>query len=493
MTILDNLINNLNHKKIIGSKKVFVTGIASDSRKVRKDFIYVAIKGDKVDGSDFIKDALAHGASVIVSEKPIDIIQPCTFIEVTDARAALAILSTNFYGNPSEKMRLIGITGTNGKTTVSHLIESMLQELNHKTGLIGTIEYRFSDYFYRSNKTTPESQFINYLFAKMVEEEVDTAVMEVSSHSLKQKRVMGLDFDIAIFTNLTQDHLDYHKTLEDYIESKTSLFLQLDTKRAKNRGAIINTDDPYGQYICQQMKEGYITYGIDQPADIIATDIRYDKEGTYFSVEYASYNEDFFIPLLGKHNVYNTLAAIGAGLLMGFDFGSMRRSLAAFAGVPGRLQRIDASQPFSVYVDYAHTEDALKQVLMTLRSAHKGKLYVLFGCGGDRDPYKRPVMGEVACKYADFTVITSDNPRSENPLNIIRQIQKGFWSDNVYKVIPDRKEAINFAISLCKADDVLLIAGKGHEKYQIIGDTLYPFDDAHIVKEFLYERYCSAV
>lgn len=492
MTSLDNLINNLKLKKIIGSKKVPVCGIASDSRKVRKDFIYVAIAGEKVDGSIFIKDALARGASVIVSENFLDVIQPCTFIEVDDARAALAILSTNFYGNPSEKMKLIGITGTNGKTTVSHLIEAMLQDINHKTGLIGTIEYRFSDYFYRSNKTTPESQFINYLLAKMVEEEVDTAIMEVSSHSLKQKRVLGLDFDIAIFTNLTRDHLDYHKTLEDYTQSKISLFTQLDLTKGRNRGAVINTDDPCGQYICRKMKEGFITYGIDHPADISAKDIRFDTQGSYFTIGYASYKEDFFIPLLGRHNVYNALCAIGTGILLGLDFPSMRRSLSAFAGVPGRLQKVSVSQPFSVYVDYAHTEDALKQVLQTIRSAHCGKLILIFGCGGDRDPYKRPVMGEVACSYADFSVITSDNPRSEDPISIIKQIEKGFWSDN-YHIIPDRREAIKYALSLCKENDTLLIAGKGHEKYQIIGDTSYPFDDVEIVKEILYERYCSTV
>ncbi|MDX9701882.1 MAG: UDP-N-acetylmuramoyl-L-alanyl-D-glutamate--2,6-diaminopimelate ligase [Candidatus Auribacterota bacterium] len=493
MIQLRSLLDSMTVKRIIGPADVMVAGIASDSRKVRKNFIYVAIPGKHYDGNDFIAEALVRGCSVVVGERFIDIMGECTFVEVPDVRRALAELAHTFYGKPSDKVTMIGITGTNGKTTVSHLIETMLQSIGCITGLLGTIEYRFTDYFYRANMTTPDAQFLNYILSKMVQENVDKVVMEVSSHALEQKRVDCIDFDIGVFTNLTSEHLDYHQTLENYLNCKTKLFTSMDFSKGDHRGAVINIDDPCGRYIAESMPKGSVTtYGIDTSADVRAIDIQLGKENLQFTVCCGDENERFNIPLIGRHNVYNSLAAIGVGYLLGMRLRDMKDGLASFGGVPGRLQRIPCAHPFSVYVDYAHTEDALRQVLQTLRSIHSGRMIVVFGCGGDRDALKRPVMGEIACKYADMSVLTSDNPRSEDPLKIISQIEKGFWN-NSYHVIPNRKEAIQYAILQCRPDDVLLIAGKGHEKYQIIGNSVFPFDDVEVTRNFLLERKYVAV
>lgn len=485
MLTLDKLLENVQYKKVTGNKTVPVTGITSDSRKVRKNFIFVVISGNKYNGSDYVKDALVRGASVIVSENHINHVEDCTLLEVQDTRHALARLTCNFYDNPSRKLRLIGVTGTNGKTTVTHLLESMLMNQGERVGLMGTIEYRFSDYFYRANMTTPDATFLNYLLAKMVEEKVDTALMEVSSHALKQNRVDGLAFDIAVFTNLSNEHLDYHTTIQDYLDTKTSLFTRLNGDYGKQTGAVINTDDPCGRYIAEKTKCALLSCGIEYPADITASEIVHDLKGSSFTVAFRGKKYRFYTPLIGRFNVYNALAAIGVGSLLNIGFDSIGQSFAEFKGVPGRLQKVESDQPFSVYVDYAHTEDGLRQVLLTLRPVHQGRIILVFGCGGDRDSLKRPLMGETACKYADVSVITSDNPRSEDPMKIIREIEKGFW-EKKYHIIPERHEAIRFGISQCKPGDVLLIAGKGHEKYQIVGDSLFPFDDVEVAREYLF-------
>lgn len=492
MIQLRSLLDSIQCTRITGSKDALVAGVVSDSRKVRKNFIYIAIPGKTFDGTQFISEALVRGCSVVIAEKFVDLMGECTFIEVPDTRRVLAQLCHEFYGKPSQQVTMIGVTGTNGKTTVSHLIESMLQSIGCSTGLIGTIQYRFSDYFYRANMTTPDSQFLNYILSKMVQENVDKVIMEVSSHALKQKRVDCIDYDIAVFTNLTSEHLDYHQSIQEYLDCKTKLFTDMDVSRGAHRGGVINIDDPCGRYIVDKMGNGAVTYGIDSPADIRATDVALNKDGIAFSVSYDGENERFSIPLLGRYNVYNALASISVGYLLGLRLADIKQGLQKFGGVPGRLQRIECSQPFSIYVDYAHTEDALRQVLQTLRSIHDGRIVVVFGCGGDRDPLKRPVMGEIACKYADYSILTSDNPRSEDPMKIIGAIEKGFWKD-AYTVIPNRREAIQYGILQCKKDDVLLIAGKGHETYQIIGNSVFPFDDRQVAKSFLFERNYAVV
>lgn len=492
MITLRDVLKNVEHRNVIGNIDIQVQGITSDSRKVRKNFIFAAVKGNRFNGYDFIQEALGRGANVIVSEDYMDLIDGCVWVEVDDARIALALFANSFYGNSSAKLNVIGITGTNGKTTVSHMIEAVAKKNGQITGLIGTIEYRFTDYFYRANMTTPEASFIHYLLSKMVDESVDTVIMEVSSHALKQNRVEAIDFDIGVFTNLTSEHLDYHQSIQDYLDCKTKLFSQINRSKNKLAGAVINTDDPCGRYICDKIQKRTITYGIDYPADLTASDILIDLNGSTFTMNYNGKKTLFELKLIGRHNIYNALACIGAGIQMGFAVDDIRNALVNFNGVPGRLQKITTSQPYTVYVDYAHTEDALRQTLRTLRNVHKGKINVVFGCGGNRDALKRPVMGEVACKYADFSVLTSDNPRDEDPMRIIKDIEKGFWKNN-YKVISDRREAINYGIVNCNPEDVLLIAGKGHEKYQIIDNCVFSFNDAQVAKSFLYENNYTAL
>jgi UDP-N-acetylmuramoyl-L-alanyl-D-glutamate--2,6-diaminopimelate ligase len=484
MVSLDQLLQDVSYSHIQGNMNIVVTGVTSDSRRVRKNFAYVAVHGVSFDGETFINDALVRGANLIVSEKDEKILDACTVLKVPNARFALAQLSCNFYDNPSRKLQMVGITGTNGKTTVAHLIEHIMHEPDNHVGMMGTIEYRFADYYYRAQMTTPDAPFLNYLLSKMVQEKIKTAVMEVSSHALQQERTAGIDFDVAVFTNLTSDHLDYHKNLDDYLSAKTRLFSQLSESEHKNRAAVINADDPASSYILKHTKGRALTYAITAQGDITASDIRLTSDGTSFIATIFGQPVNIQIPLLGIHNVYNTLAAIGAAYTLGADFDQLRDKLYTFKGVPGRLNKIEAARNFSVYVDYAHTDDALKQVILTIKKVHEGRVIVLFGCGGDRDRTKRPLMGTTVCKYADYAIITSDNPRSENPLAIIEDIKKGFWKDN-YCIEPDRKSAIKLGLDLCKKGDVLLVAGKGHEKYQIIGDVLYPFDDEQIIKEYL--------
>lgn len=484
MVILDQLLKNVSYKKFHGNRNQLIGGITADSRRVRQNFIYVAVSGQHFDGSDFIQDAIVRGARLIVSEKHEELFGDCCLLEVKDSRDALAQLAANYYDNPSHKLHMIGITGTNGKTTVAHLIEWIIKEPKPKVGMLGTIDYRFGDYFYRAQMTTPEAPFLNYLLNKMVEEGIETTVMEVSSHALKQKRTAYVDFDTAIFTNLTKEHLDYHKSIEEYLSCKTMLFKQLNAQSNKNKTGIINMDDPCGQYIFDSVNGQAVSYGIEYNADIRAVDIQLHKAGARFVAHVFGKTVQCSIRLPGKHNVYNALAAIAASYIHGTPLELIADRLAQFSGVPGRLQSIDCGQTFTVYVDYAHTEDALKQVITTIKNIHQGRIIVVFGCGGDRDASKRPLMGEAVCSHADYAVITSDNPRNEDPVGIIDDIKKGIWSEN-YCVEIDRKKAIGRAVDMCGDNDVLLIAGKGHEKYQIIGHSYYPFDDAEVVKYFL--------
>ena len=492
MITLREVLKNVNHRNVIGSMDLQVQGVTSDSRKVRKNFVYVAVKGNRFNGYDFIQEALVRGASVVVSEDYVDLIEGHAWVEVDDARKALAFFSNSFYKNSSDKLNVIGITGTNGKTTVSHMIEAAAKKAGLTTGLMGTIEYRFTDYFYRANMTTPESPFIHYLLSKMVDENVDSVIMEVSSHALKQCRVEAINFDIGVFTNLTSEHLDYHQSIQDYLDCKVKLFSQINNSKNHDAGVVVNSDDPCGRYIIDRIKKRTITYGIDYPADLFASDIKIDLNGSSFILHYDGKKTLFEQNLIGRHNIYNALACIGAGILMGLEIDDIKEALDNFKGVPGRLQKITTAEPYTVYIDYAHTEDALRQTLRTLRSIHTGKINLVFGCGGNRDALKRPVMGEVACKYADCSILTSDNPRDEDPMKIIKDIEKGFWKKN-YKIISDRREAISHGIVNCNPGDVLLVAGKGHEKYQIVGSSVFTFNDAEVAKSYLYENNYTAL
>ena len=463
-----------------------VKGISCDSRKTRADFVFVAIRGVKADGNKFIEEAVLNGARAIVSKsagKGVRIKErnEVVFIEVDDDRKALVQLGCAFYGNPSEKMKTVGVTGTNGKTSITYLIESILKECGKIPGVIGTINYRFRDKIIVSENTTPGPLELQSMFDQMHKAGATHAVMEVSSHALAQGRTDRINFSSAIFTNLTQDHLDYHKDLEDYFLAKSKLFRQLSSAAV----AIINNDDPYGLKMKQFSKCKVITYGIDSACDIRALDLNLGQTFSEFFLQTKRGKEVFRVKLIGRHNVYNVLAAFSWAQAEGLDLDSVKRALENFTSVPGRLERIDSGEKgFSVFVDYAHTEDALKNVLSTLAQIQHERLIVVFGCGGERDKTKRPKMGNVVSQLADYAIITNDNPRSEDPEDIIKDIKSGMMKDN-FCVIPERLEAIRKSLSLAKRGDIVLVAGKGHEEYQILKDKTLHFDDREAVRQCL--------
>ncbi len=436
-----------------------VKGISCNSKEVSDDFIFVAISGNRQDGRKFIGEAINKGARAVIIEpssyyqvikSPRDI----QIIEVRDARKALARLAAEFYGNPSKKIKIIGVTGTNGKTTVTYLIEAILKEALFNPAVIGTINYRLKDKIIPAKNTTPGSIELQSMLHKMLEEGAHYAVMEVSSHALSQDRVECVNFSSAVFTNLTQDHLDYHKTLEDYFQAKAKLFQNI----TRDSAAVINEDDAYGRRLKRLTGAEIITYGIENRADVMAKDIKADALRTEFRLVSPKEEARIVSPLIGRHNVYNILAAAGVALGEGLDFKVIKSALEKFSSVPGRLENIDFSGGFKVFVDYAHTDDALKNVIGALRQVSKKKIIVVFGCGGERDKAKRPKMGYVVSELADYAVIANDNPRSENPQDIINDIVGGIKKSN-YCIIPDRLEAIRKSLSLAQTGDIVLIAG----------------------------------
>ncbi len=462
-----------------------VKGISCNSRKTAADFVYVAIKGVKTDGNKFIEEAVSNGARCVVIKSGSD----CTrikernkivFIEVEDDRKALAQLASVFYGEPCAKMKAVGVTGTNGKTTVTYLLEAILKECGFVPGVIGTVNYRFRDKIIYSSNTTPGPLELQSLLADMLESGVNYAVMEVSSHALDQGRTGLINFSSAIFTNLTQDHLDYHKNLEDYFLSKAKLFCPL----CADATAVINNDDSYGLRLKQISGGRVITYGLESDCDVRALNLKMDITSSKFLLQTKNIRENLNIGLIGRHNVYNVLAAISWALVQKLDFAKVKKALENFSLVPGRLERVNSGKGFSVFVDYAHTEDALRNVLNVLRSVAHKRLIVVFGCGGERDKSKRPKMGNVVCEMADYAIITSDNPRSEEPEGIIKDIRSGISKDN-FCVIPERLEAIRRALTLAKTGDIVLVAGKGHEDYQILKDKTLHFDDREVVLQCL--------
>lgn len=477
--------------KCLGSPKLSpdlhdfqVKGLSCNSKSVRDGFVFVAIKGTREDGSKFIDEAIDKGAKVVViepqSRKATKSPPKASFIEVNDARKALAKLAAEFYGNPSQKMKVVGVTGTNGKTTITYLIEAILKEAGLRPAVIGTVNYRFGGRTTPSKNTTPGPLELELMLADMSKGRCDYAIMEVSSHALDQERVEGISFHSAIFTNLTQDHLDYHKTIKDYFQAKLKLFKNLSTRAY----AVINNDDKYAKTISGFTKAKVITYGIDNNADLRAQDIKFDMEHTEFGVLGLGMSLEINACLIGKHNVYNMLAAIAWGLGEGIKPGIIKSALDKFSCVPGRLERINSRKNFCVFVDYAHTDDALLNVMKSLRALSPRKIITVFGCGGDRDKTKRPKMGRVVSELSDYAIITNDNPRSENPQSIIDDIKKGMKKDN-YSIVPDRAKAIKKSLSIAESGDIVLIAGKGHEDYQIIGNHVEHFDDREVVRECL--------
>lgn len=460
-----------------------VKGITCNSKAVKKGFVFVAIMGNRLDGRGFIKEALARGASMVVTEadkpKP-KIPKNIKLLTVKNCRNFLADSCAEFYGYPSDKIKVIGITGTNGKTTISYLIEAIAKGSGYACGVIGTINYRFKGKKIIAKNTTPGPVQLQELLSKMLRQKVKYCAMEVSSHALDQERVRGINYNCAIFSNLTQDHLDYHKNLENYFLAKAKLFCLLPSSSV----AIINHDDRYGLRIKQLTSAKVITYGIDQESTVMAKDIDFNLNSTEFSLVAPEINIRIKTNLIGRHNVYNILAAISWGLSEKLKIKDIQAAINRIKNVPGRLEKVDCSRGYSVFVDYAHTPDALFNVISAVRLLVAGKLIVIFGCGGERDKLKRPLMGEIASRLADYVIITSDNPRSEAPTQIIKDIEKGINKSN-YRVICQRHQAIRAGLSLAKKGDCLIICGKGHESYQLIKDKILHFNDREVVGKCL--------
>lgn len=486
---LEELLKNLHPIIPYQGENVEISSIENDNRKVQKGSLFICIKGYTVDGHAFAESAVQNGAAAIVAEHELAVNVPV--IIVNDTTRAMAVLADAFYGQPTKKLHLIGITGTNGKTTTSHLIEKIFSDWGKKTGLIGTMYTKIADQTIETKNTTPESLTLQKTFYQMVKEEVETAVMEVSSHALDMGRVHGCDFDVAVFTNLTQDHLDYHKTMDEYRRAKSLLFAQLGNtfNQEKPKFAVLNADDPASELFTRSTAAHIITYAIDSKADLQAVNIQMTSTGTDFDLLIGKDCFPVHIQFIGKFSVYNVLASIAAGVVSGVPLPDIISSIESVKGVAGRFELVQAGQDFTVIVDYAHTPDSLENVLKTIQHFAKKKVFVVVGCGGDRDRTKRPLMAQIACQYATNPIFTSDNPRSEDPLAILKDMEAGVHDGNhSYQVIPDRREAIHFAVKQASTGDVILIAGKGHETYQIIGGAVYDFDDRIVAMEAIEER-----
>jgi len=496
---LSPLLNNVSVSKLfqtmygrmVVTHDVEVNRIQYDSRKVTRGDLFVAIRGTASDGHTFLSSAINNGAKVIVIERDdafpdsLCMHQGVIKVVVPDTRKALALMASNYFGDPTSVLKLVGVTGTNGKTTTSHLVRSVMEAAGEQAGLIGTIEYRIGDRVIPATHTTPESLELNGLFADMRDAGCTGVSMEVSSHALDQSRVHGMRFAAGIFTNLTQDHLDYHKTMEQYCAAKKILFNSLD----ENAWAIVNADDGWSTAMCDGIRAECRSFGITTNADYSASNIAMSIAGTTFSVTDGSDSVAVSTPLIGQFNVSNVLAAYAAGRSLGYSVDATLRGLAAVSNVRGRFERIASPKGWTAIVDYAHTPDAMENCLRTIRHllsmSAGGRVITVFGAGGDRDRTKRPLMGAVAAKYSDVVVVTSDNPRTEQPESIIDEIMTGTQGHQHVMRNADRRQAIQHALEMASTGDVVLIAGKGHEDYQVIGTEKVHFSDREVVEEFV--------
>lgn len=484
---LDALIKILPSPVVRGPCDRDIAGLACDSRRVKPGYLFFAVPGLKCDGFAFVEDAIRHGAAAVVSAiTDASVARDLCHIQVPDVREAMARLASAFHGDPAARLRLAGVTGTNGKTTVAFMLRDMLAAEGLAPGLLGTVEYRIGERTIPASRTTPESIDLQSYFAQMLQAGAASAVMEVSSHALHQKRVLGLDFDVGVFTNLTHDHLDYHGGMEAYFEAKKLLFASLGRGK-KAAVAVINIDDPWGRRLAAMpdLRARLVTYGRDPSAVVSARDVSVEPAGSTATLATPWGEGRLALKLLGKYNVYNALAAVAAAGALGAPLDRALQVLAALGTIPGRLEQVPTRKGFSVFVDYAHTDDALRNVLETLREVTRGRLLVVFGCGGNRDAGKRPAMGAAAAALADHAIVTSDNPRSEDPMRIIEQICAGFGEAKHYDVVPDREAAIKRAVALAQRGDVVLIAGKGHENFQEFANRVVPFDDRQVVRQLV--------
>lgn len=485
--LLKTLLDELNDKKISGqTDEIDVKGIVYDPLRVETDFMYVAIniytQLDKIeipDGHDKVHDAIANGAVAVVLQKDMDLPDSVIKIVVPDSRYALALLANKFYNFPSKQMKMVGVTGTNGKTTTTHIIDSLLMQ-KFRTGIIGTLYYKINGKIHKSKDTTPEPPDLQEIFTNMVDENVEYCAMEVSSHGIDFFRVQGVDYNVALFTNLSQDHLDYHQTMEIYLKTKMKLFQWL---RPEDY-AIANIDDPHGKDFLNVTQAKKITFGINNQADIMAKDIRFSIKGTDYRLVTPKGEIDIQQKLVGMFNVYNSLAAVAVAVTQGMDLATIKKGLEENIVVAGRFQLVDKGQPFSVVVDYAHTPDGMEKVLSLTQNLNPNRVVTVFGCGGDRDKEKRPIMGEIADKYSDEIVLTADNPRNEEPETIISEIEAGIKSKPCTKII-DRGEAIKYAIKNAREGDIIMIIGKGHETDQTIKDKTIHFNDVEEAEKYL--------
>lgn len=478
---LKRIIDNCNILYTVGELSKEITSIQFDSRNVDDKTLFVCIKGYKVDGHSFIQSAYEKGARAFLVEDDVERLEDCTYIKVDNTRKAMAIVSANLNNNPTKDLKVIGVTGTNGKTSISTFLKELLSLNNSKVGLVGTISIDNGKEVIVSKNTTPESADLQKHFRTMLESGCDYCAMEVSSHSLMLNRVDATEFKIGLFTNLTPDHLDFHKDLDDYRNAKELLF------HKTTDANIINIDDEGGKVIANNIKDlktPLYTYGIDNKADFMAKDIKINASGTSYRLVTPTYEADIFIPVPGKFTVYNTLAVIAGCYVLNIPISTIQEGLAKTKGVPGRFETVPNDKGIHVIVDYAHTPDALENVINTARGFATNRIITVFGCGGDRDNSKRPLMGKIADELSDIAILTSDNPRTEDPNRIISHVLNGMSSDN-YEVVIDRREAIKRAIEIAQKDDIVLIAGKGHEDYQIIGTEKIHFDDKEVAREFL--------
>lgn len=466
-----------------------VSSIHYDSRQVTPGSLFVCIPGLQTDGHLFSGEAVAKGAVALVVERPVEVPAGVTVIKVPDTRVALAKLAACFYGYPSRRFNLIGVTGTNGKTSTTILLDAIFRRWGKKTGLLGTIANRIGDEVMPTSHTTPESLELQKLFKLMADAHTDYVMMEVSSHALSLNRVVDAEFDIGVFTNLTRDHLDFHRDFADYREAKGKLFSLLPAGgKSRPKYGLVNLDDPNSNYFMEISPVPVLTYSLVQPSDYQAVDIEITAKGASFCLK-GRPADRIQLNQTGRFSIYNGLAAVAVAMEEGVPLDIIQAALAEFPGVPGRFELVDAGQDFTVVVDYAHTPDGLENVLKTAREICPGRIITVFGCGGDRDRTKRPLMGNVVGRLSDYAVVTSDNPRTEEPEAIITDIEPGLVeAGGKYEVLVDRKAAIQRALALANAGDLVLIAGKGHEDYQIIGTKKYPFDDKKVVLEILREN-----
>jgi UDP-N-acetylmuramoyl-L-alanyl-D-glutamate--2,6-diaminopimelate ligase len=500
--LLRDLLKAIEPLAVSGTDGTKITSLHYDSRSVRPGGLFFALKGETVDGHRYIGAACAGGAVAVVAEDVTSVPEGATWVKVADSRLAMSLMAAAFYGNPTAAVPLVGITGTNGKTTTTYIIEGILEAAGMPPAVLGTVNYRFRERVIPAPHTTPESVDLQRTLRELVDGGARGVVMEVSSHALDQRRVDGCQFDVGIFTNLTRDHLDYHRDMESYLASKLRLFTDLLRPAGDKplRRGVVNLDDPYGRTFALRATCQVITCGLGTGAEVTARDVRFDVDGISGILVTPKGEEAFRSTLVGRFNLANILCAAAAGIALDLPLAAIRSGIESHRKVPGRLERVDNDRGIAILVDYAHTGDALDNVLRTLKELATGRLITLFGCGGDRDRGKRPIMGEVAVRYSDLAIVTSDNPRSEEPPAIMAEIRQGILPlgvreyraedlaaeagrdiparyDKGFVMVENRREAIRLAVALAGTGDIVLLAGKGHEDYQIIGATRHHFDD----------------